>query len=121
MQSLHSQHKSFKKASKFLKANVNLAPKTCAISRKNVNLSQNQILAFTHKLVRQFKSEEFSLLTRTNKNFSKKSLGSKLGSGKGKFSRSSTKIRKFQTLIQFKSAGKLVQIMNSFSKFSNLF
>jgi ribosomal protein L16/L10AE len=121
MKIVQSQHKSFKKTSKFLRAKANLTLETVIASQKNVNLSQNQLLALTHKLIRQFKSEKFSVLTRVNKNSSKKSLGSKLGSGKGKFSGSATKVRKFQNLLQFRSSHKLAKITTSLSKFSNLF
>lgn len=112
------QSKNFKRSHKFLKAKTNISEDSIS-SKKNLVLKEKQFSAVTHKLIRNFKSEKFNSLVKMNKNLTKKSLGSKLGSGKGKFLTRTSMVRKYQSLITFKSKSRANKIGVILSKFTN--
>lgn len=110
--------KNFKRAPKFLKLNNNVSLNHSLIAKRNSKLSEKHLNAINQKLIRNFKQEKKQTLFVMNKNLTKKSLGSKLGCGKGKFSMKVSMIRKYQTLFFFTSSKKVKLIKRTISKFS---
>jgi len=110
--------RNFKRTPKFLKLNNNLSCEHSISAKKNLKLSEKHLNAINQKLMRNFKQEKKQTLFMMNKNLTKKSLGSKLGCGKGKFSMRVSMIRKHQILFFFNSKNKVVAIKKTLSKFS---
>jgi ribosomal protein L16/L10AE len=117
-----TQIKHFKKFSKFLGLK-SLNPDVAFLANKNLLAKSGQLAAIDHKLVRKFKNEGFYVHLNTNKNLTKKALGSKLGSGKGKFLLSVSAVKKYQPVLKLRQPSCLTVVektLTSFTRFIKL-
>ena len=124
MKKINVNQRTFKKSPKFLKleekdnfANrkVRQFYKSCdrnfflLESEKHVILRDTQFLALKNRISKKFKQTKIYPLFLLNKSFTVRSLGSKLGSGKGKLARKVSIIRKYQKIFPIFSNQSLVK------------
>ena len=98
--------KTFKKSSKFLKLTTHQNSLLFISSKKNFKLKDRQISAAHKIIVRTSKNKRVKLLSFMKYWNTSRTLGSKMGSGKGKPKMQLVKIKKYQNLINLNSLTK---------------